>query len=357
MTNCLTYDQLKAYSSRDIVPSERESIYMHISTCELCACAVNGFSAFPFASDDLVAIHREIDVRTNATAAKPLTFAQVFIVIVSLISIFCVYKVSDLKSVKKELATVSNKETIQPVILTTNETKSESQKEISVVTKTFKKIVNEIRHEKFEKKLNVTEVEAISPIAAVLVEPEVIKPSEGEVLLPVFNSDVIYLYDLKVTDYNKLYFGTYKSASANFKTHTPVFKETKESIADDFGVETHIVPADRVLKEGLGAFNKQKFKRALENFDLLIENNPKDINARFYAGLSNYNLQRMDKALAHLAIVLEDPNNTFYPEAQYYQAIANLRTGERVLAKQQLETIVAEKGFYAKRAKERLKAL
>lgn len=358
MTNCLTYKQLQDYMVRKTSKTDSEQIYQHISTCELCACAVNGFSALPFTSDDLVAIHREIDVRTNTIAVKPLTLAQVFIVSASLLAIFGVYKLTDRRTSVDRTTTTTITEVPEPLTIVNHETKSESQKEISAVTASFKKIVTNIRHKKFEQRLSVPEtMESISPITVVLAEPEKKVIEKEEILIPIFNSDVIYIYDLKVTDYNKLYFGHYKGSNVSFRTHTPVFKENKTSEEDDFGVETHIIPADRVLKEGLEAFNRQKYKKALENFDLLIENDPSDINAQFYAGLSNYNLQRLEKALSHLQIVLQNPNNTFYPEAQYYQAIANLRSGEKNLARQQLQAIVAEKGFYAKKAKERLKAL
>jgi len=64
--NCLTFQQLQAYSAHTIEKAERQHLYMHISSCELCACAVNGFTAIPFGSDELVAIHRDIDSKVNA---------------------------------------------------------------------------------------------------------------------------------------------------------------------------------------------------------------------------------------------------------------------------------------------------
>jgi tetratricopeptide (TPR) repeat protein len=118
-----------------------------------------------------------------------------------------------------------------------------------------------------------------------------------------------------------------------------------------------VIPADRVLKQGLASFNKQNFVKALESFSLLIENNPKDVNAQFYSALSWYNLNRTDKAIEYLNEVLKNSNSAFHPEAQWYLALVTLKAGNKESARQLFESIVSEKGYYSKRAAEKLKKL
>ena len=94
---CLTYEQLSSYTDNTINLSEKESLYKHISQCELCSCAVNGFAAMPFTENELVAINQIVDVKSNASASNSLTLAQVFIAVLSIGSIFGIWMTKDLE--------------------------------------------------------------------------------------------------------------------------------------------------------------------------------------------------------------------------------------------------------------------
>ncbi len=99
-TNCLTYEELSSYTSNKMEPSLRAKLYQHIATCELCSCAVNGFTAIPFTSTDITNLYDKIDMKTNVKQNSPITFAQVCIVIISLVSIVAFYAAAD--SVQKK---------------------------------------------------------------------------------------------------------------------------------------------------------------------------------------------------------------------------------------------------------------
>jgi hypothetical protein len=322
----------------------------------MCACAVNGFSAFPFSSDDLVAIHREIDAKAAGKAKSPLTIAQFSIVFISLLAIGLVYSIAD--KPRQIVSPALNYEIpVSPTQISSDEKKTQPQKEVSDIAKTFKKVVAAISSKKFER--NISPLEQLPPINAEVIISEITaehETPESNVMLPHFNSDVIYIYDLKVCNYNKLYFGSLGTDETPFKTHTPVFRENKESSLPDLDPDLAVLPADRVLKEGLIAFNKQRHSRALEYFDLLLENNPYDINARFYSALCHYNLGNFERAVADLNAI-QATNNSFNPEAQWFTALITLKRGNKYSAKQMLEKIVEEKGFYSKRAKEKLAKL
>ena len=94
-TNCLTYDELSAYTTNKMESSMRAKLYQHIATCELCSCAVNGFAAVPFASSDINNLYDKIDMKTNVKQKSPITFAQICIVVISLISIVVFYTTTD----------------------------------------------------------------------------------------------------------------------------------------------------------------------------------------------------------------------------------------------------------------------
>jgi tetratricopeptide (TPR) repeat protein len=356
-STCLTYNQLQAYSAHTIEKSEREHLYMHISSCELCACAVNGFTAIPFDSDELVATHREIDSKVNAASVNPLTFAQVIIVIISLVSILGVYKICDRLSIPNA-SSLNKKESILINSLNKNETKKTSQEEISSAAKTIKKIVNVIQYHKFSKKLVPFEkLENIKSIAfnqSILSEKEIM----NDVMSPHYNPDAIYIYDLKVSGYNKLYFNHLEPDVSFFKGHIPVFRENEKSKEDEIGFDQHNkIPMDRILKNGLAAFNKQHYEQALVNFDLLMEYNPDDVNAQFYSALCYFNLNKLEKTIESLNDVIGNANDAFYPEAQWYLALATFKSGDKENAILQLQKIVFENGFYCDNAKDKLKKM
>jgi hypothetical protein len=94
-TNCLTYEELSSYTTNKMESSVRAQLYQHITTCELCSCAVNGFSAIPFASKDITNLYDKIDMKTNVKQTSPITFAQVCIVVISIISIVAFYNAAD----------------------------------------------------------------------------------------------------------------------------------------------------------------------------------------------------------------------------------------------------------------------
>ena len=348
--NCLTYEQLESYSHNSGGKEERAQQYMHISTCELCACAVNGFTAVSFTSAEVDAIKHQIDLRTNATHANPLTFVQALIGVVSVVSIFAFYNfVESFAKIQHKSASVEH---VFPITVLNPLMVSESP--VAVVSETaFKKLTLPV--EKIEGKKIFIPVEAIERITTDLVAPIIKVP---EVFIEeVYNADVIYIYDLKVTAYNDLYFN-YHSKAFDMKGHTPSFKENKES--ENYLIESesdHAIAADRILKSGLAYFGKEKYGIALEEFQMLLASNPSDVNALFYSAMSFYRIGKYNKAVKNFEAVLKHSNNVFHPEAKWNLALANLKAGENVKAKQLLDEIVSEKGFYSKRAAEKLKNL
>lgn len=351
--NCLTFEQLSSYSLNKIEKDEHAQLYMHISTCELCTCAVNGFTAISFTSADVDAIHNQIDVKTNAMHANPLTFAHVFIACISVASIFSFYYFVDSFSNSKSSKVVS--ENVKSVSIPFVEKIIPAVEPETIPSEEIKVPKNDLAVEmKTIEKISIP-VEPIKSITPGLI-PVSIKATEVAIV-PNYNSDIIYIYDLKVTSYNSLYFN-YKLNPFEIKGHTPSFKENKESPSAVFEKDyEQTIAADKVLKTALGYFNKGKYGKALGEFQLLLEANPNDVNSLFYSAVAYYQIGKYDRTIKNLEAVLKSPNNTFHPEAKWNLALSNLKIGEKAKAKQLLIEIANEKGFYSKRAGEKLKGL
>jgi hypothetical protein len=352
ITNCLTFEQLQAYSTHQMNIVEKSRLYMHISSCELCSCAINGFTSMPFTSDELVAIHREIDVRSNATAVNPLTFARVSIIAVSLLSVLALNILIKSNTHHFTYLPLPEKKEVKLKTTIYNETKKTPEEEISSVTKTTKKIVKAIQFKKPER--SITPIEQLELIKPGNIIREKTNMAETNIMVPHYDQNTIYIYDLKVTDYNKLYFPVVSNEMPLFKTHTPVYKENKESLTEE--VEKRIIRSDRILKEALADFNKHRFSTAIERFSLLLENNPDDVNAQFYSALAYYNLNKSNRSIELLNQVITNQNTSFYPEALWYLSLVTLKSGNKENGRQLLERIVSEKGYYSKRAADKLKS-
>ena len=352
-TNCLTFEQLQSYSLNKSGKDEHAHLYMHISTCELCACAVNGFTAISFTSADVDAIDHQIDLKTNALHANPLTFAHIFIACVSVASIFGFYYFVDSYVNNKSSKIVY--ENVKPISIPAIEKIIPAVEPEIIPNEEIKIPKNDLAVEKKALEKIIIPVEPIKSITPGLIPVPVKTPEVA--LAPNYNSDIIYIYDLKVTSYNSLYFNQ-KLKPFEIKGHTPSFKENKESSSTVFEKDyEQTVAADKVLKTGLGYFNKGKYGKALGEFQLLLDANPNDVNSLFYSAVAYYQIGKYDRTIKNLEAVLKSPNNTFHPEAKWNLALSNLKIGEKGKAKQLLIEISNEKGFYSKRASDKLKGM
>jgi len=342
---CLTYEQLSSYSENTIDLSEKESLYKHISQCELCSCAVNGFAAMPFTENELVAINQIVDVKSNASASNSLTFAQVFIATLSIAAIFGVYHLSNTINTPNE----------KPI--RSAETKWEKPLEITIPAKEVVKKENKLiktisTTAKKQSQDNLTSLELIPTITT--KEIASLNESTKETIVPISNSNIIYIYDLKVSDYNNLYFG--RNNKKIIYTGTPVFKEHSKSATSELD-EDHIesIAANQLLKKGLAAFNKGEFLNALGDFNTLLTLNKEDVNALFYGGLSHYNNGNYLKAIDYFNKTTKNKNNAFYQEAQWYLAQSYSKNGDKEKAFELYILITKENGFYKDKAKEKIK--
>lgn len=151
-------------------------------------------------------------------------------------------------------------------------------------------------------------------------------------LLP--NAPVIYIFDLKITDYQTLY----------FNAGIPVVLENKKL-------------AGQVLHDALKDFSEKKFAACFNNMAILFIANDNDVNALFYGGMASYYNKNYTEAYVCFEKVISSKNNTFWQEGGWFMAMALLENNKKEKAKKLLEEIVAAQGFYADRAAEKLKQL
>ena len=105
------------------------------------------------------------------------------------------------------------------------------------------------------------------------------------------------------------------------------------------------------LSLGFEKYNEGDYQSALSSFLKVIEVNQNEPSARFFAGASYQNLDEHGKAILEYAAVINQGDNLFIEQAEWFSAICFIRLNEEDKAKQQLLAIVSRNGFYEEKAK------
>ncbi len=199
-----------------------------------------------------------------------------------------------------------------------------------------------------------------APEAIEVAPPEVleVKPVVPEKPEASYNASIGFIFDLKVTEFEKYFKKTVTveelplgGTPAQFENDGMREAELKEQPA------TRQVPAENFLNAGLKAFHDGRYGRCIEKMEVLRKADPADPNALFYMGVSYVKLEMYDKAIPLFDAILQAKNNVFHEEARWYKTQALLGKGDTESAKQLLNEIAGKPGFYQQKAKEKLAAL
>jgi TolA-binding protein len=162
-----------------------------------------------------------------------------------------------------------------------------------------------------------------------------------------------YLYNLKLLDYRK-----YRSKSS-IPTKEVKLSGTSADLENVHSLkeedwESKDIPYVNYLDKTMCYFSKGQYKKALNRLEHILKTYPDDLNALFYAGLIQYNLDNSDEALSLFEQCTKNKYSNFNEEARWYCALSRIRQKEFDLAIKILEQIEAAKGFYANQAKKLL---
>ena len=151
-------------------------------------------------------------------------------------------------------------------------------------------------------------------------------------LLP--NAPVIYLYDLKITDYQKLYYQPNGDVVLIGDTSAPA-----------------------IINQAMKNFIVSNFDVAVVKLKSLLRLNLEDPNALFYLGASYFYQKNYVQALIMLNRIGNLSNNVFKQEAYWYKALCFIDLQKKDEAKTLLSHIIDTQGFYAEQAKQKLSSL
>ncbi|MFA9389833.1 MAG: tol-pal system YbgF family protein [Prolixibacteraceae bacterium] len=108
---------------------------------------------------------------------------------------------------------------------------------------------------------------------------------------------------------------------------------------------------------GVDLYNNQKFRSALAQFSIVLQENPEHPMCNFYTGLSHQQLNEFNFAIHSYQKVIDEKDNLFIEQAEWYMALCYLRTDESKKAYSTFNKIITNNGYYKKDAKEIIKKL
>jgi TolA-binding protein len=104
-------------------------------------------------------------------------------------------------------------------------------------------------------------------------------------------------------------------------------------------------------------FNKGEFKKALEGFKSYLSIHPGSTKFEFLSGVANMEIKNYPDAKTSFKEVINDNNNLYIEDANWYLAMCYLITNDIVMTKDQLRKISKSESVYNNRAKRILRHL
>lgn len=111
--------------------------------------------------------------------------------------------------------------------------------------------------------------------------------------------------------------------------------------------------SDDALKEAFNFYQQNDYSNALKYFNSL-EN---QITAKFYSGICYIELEEFDNAIDSFEFVINDKDNLFVEQAEWYLGLIYLMNNQKAQALEQFNKIAKSESFYANQAKEIIKYL
>lgn len=187
--------------------------------------------------------------------------------------------------------------------------------------------------------------------------PEIDEPEEDIILSFSPNAPVIFISNLKVTNYRLYYFRQNQAVDLAINTGVAAQYESKADIERSYVNRSENFLAHKIIQRAMKLFSTKHYANCIEELTMLYEFNKSDANAQFYLGMCCYLSGKYPAAQAYFQKNLDNENNIFHQESDFYQALCFLQTNQKEKGTSQLKSIKDAKGFYSTRAQEVLASM
>ncbi len=352
----LSAEQLEAFLQNKLSAEETKRVQHLLDDCELSREALQGYTLVPGAFADVAGLKKSIAAKSGMNSLSWTTIS-LGVVAIAAISVFFTMFYDQENTAK----TAEVKTDLPEVVVVPETANTLSPSEDHFVNPEVKEIVPiaSIRKQGQTDSAVAATIECInvSPIKTISRDSFMANYSGKEEKVQwVYNAQIGFILDLKVTDFDKYYTAQIEVKELQL-TGTDAKFETKDGLGDskDEKETIRLVPADQFLREGLVAFRDARYGKCISKMEILLQHNPEDINALFYTAVSYVKLEMFSKAIPLLDKILSAQNNVFHEEAEWYKALALEGNGDDAAAKELFKKISDEGGFYAAQAGKKLK--
>ncbi len=158
-----------------------------------------------------------------------------------------------------------------------------------------------------------------------------------------------YIQDFKVVDYR--YYRSRPTSNPNIEalTGTPANSEISTNTAKESDNIIEIAYVN-FLSKSLKYFGQNKFNDALNQFELILETYPDDVNALFYSALCHYNLNQFNLCEKRLIELKNSKFTNFDEEQEWYLLLTYYSLHKEQQYLELKKQIVEAGGFYSKQA-------
>lgn len=168
------------------------------------------------------------------------------------------------------------------------------------------------------------------------------------------NAPVIFIHNLKVTNYRLYYFNHQSAINLSVSNGLSAQYGSNSDIERTSLTRSNSYYAHKMIQKAMNLFSSKHIDNCIEELTMLYEFNHDDANAQFYLGMCYFQIGKYGIAKNYFQKNLDNINNIFHQESEFYQALCLLNLKQTQDANAQLQTIINNKGFYSARAKETL---
>lgn len=226
--------------------------------------------------------------------------------------------------------------------------KNEPRPQITPPSLTAGKTIRQVARPINEVKKETTTDHTFLPLIEkdpIYLSTQPIKP-ENDKVLPLKltkKGKEIYLHNLKTVDYRAYRSGTKASVAQHLLTGTPA---SENALIDD-GLSSDSVTYISFISTSMKDVQKGNYRKALMQFEQILNTYSTDINALFYGGLCLFHLGEYEKALTFLRQTERGGFDNFEEESEWYQLKCYQQLGDLDNSVQLINQIKERKGFYS----------
>lgn len=206
----------------------------------------------------------------------------------------------------------------------------------------------------------------LRPLPKKVIVPESIAPlnlNKNIKIMPNYNNLNIGDYYRYRSNHLYTYIGNYKVVDYRYEKRTKAGLPDVPSHFQSFEFKNGLPISSKeisyveFLEQALNKTKSGKYDDAIDDFDLILEQYPSDVNAVFYKAYCLYELNNNNSAIKYFDIALAGTINTFQEESMWYKGLIYKGEKQYVAAEKVLKEIINDNGYYGVQAKKELDEL